>query len=139
MEHPEPNLLFRSIVLLSLFRKENPPRPPPYTKLYQVFPGIWNTDATAKVFGYLDSNMPPLSQPMDESPIQRQKSNRRTHLRSLALARKLRDRYREVHTDDGTDDFSRRTPHQHVEAWDRRRQGRRDEAKKEREEASEAR
>lgn len=133
MEHPEPNLLFRSIASLSLFRKENPPRAPPYTKPYQVFPGIWNTDATAKVFGYLDSNKPPLSQSMNESPIQRQKSNRRTHLRSLALAGKLRDRYREVHTDDGTDDFSRRTHRQHVEAWDHRRQGRRDEAKKERE------
>lgn len=132
-EHPETNLSLRSIASLNPFRKSLPPRPPPPTKHYEVFPGIWNTDATAKVFGYLDFDEPRLSKLTDESPIQRRKSNRRKHLQSPALARKLLNRYREVHTDDGTDDFSRRTHRQHVEAWESRRQERRDEAKRERE------
>lgn len=131
-EHPETNFIFRS-ASLNLFRKKSPPRTPPPTKPYEIFPGIWNTDATAKVFGYLDSNKSPLSKLTDESPVQRQKSDRQTNLQSPALARKLLERYREVHTDDGTDDFSGRTHRQHVEAWDRRRQERRDEAKRERE------
>lgn len=102
-------------------------------KPYEVFTGIWKTDATAKVFGYLDSRKPPLSKSTEQIPMQRQNNNHRTHLQSPALARRLLDRYREVHNDDGTDDFSRRAHRQHVEAWDRRRQERRDEAKRERE------
>lgn len=131
-EHPETNFSFCS-ASLDLFRKKIPPRPPPLTKPYEVFPGIWSTDATAKVFGYLDSNKPPLSKSTDESLVQRQKSDRQTNLQSPALAKKLLERYREVHADDGTDDCSERTHRQHVEAWDRQRQEKRDEAKRERE------
>lgn len=132
-DRAETNISFCSIASLSPFRKNLPPRSPQSTKPYEVFPGIWNTDATAKVFGYLDSTKPPLSKSTEQIPMQRQNSNHRTYLQSPALARRLLDRYREVHNDDGTDDFSRRAHRQHVEAWDRRRQERRDEAKRERE------
>lgn len=132
-EHPDTNLSVRSILSLNPFRKKLSSRPPLSTKPYEVFPGIWNTDATAKVFGYLDSNKPPLPNSTDERPIQRQWSNRRTHLQSTTLARKLLDRNREVHTDNGTDEFSGRMHRQCVQSWDRRSQKRHDEANRERE------
>lgn len=132
-EHPDSNLSVQSIISLNPFRKKHPARPPLSTKPYEVFPGIWNTDATAKVFGYLDSNKPPLPNSTDERLIQRQRSNRRTHLQSTNLARKLLDRFREVHTDNGADEFSGRTHCQCVEGWDRRSQKRHDEANRGRE------
>ena len=51
---------FPSIATLNLFRKKLPPPPPPPqssppVKPYEVAPGIWSTDATARVFGYLDT------------------------------------------------------------------------------------
>ncbi|MCJ1422662.1 hypothetical protein MMC29_000542 [Sticta canariensis] len=133
MEIPDTNLSVRSIASLNPFRKKLSSRRPLSTKPYEVFPGIWNTDATPKVFGCLDSNKPPLPNSTDERPIQRQRSNRRTHLQSTTWARKLLHRFREVYTDHGTDDFSGRTHRQCVEGWDRLSQKRHDEANQERE------
>ncbi|CAF9904680.1 MAG: hypothetical protein ALECFALPRED_009388 [Alectoria fallacina] len=47
---------FPSIATLNLFRKK--PSPPPFSPVepYEVAPGIWSTDATARVFGYLDTS-----------------------------------------------------------------------------------
>ncbi|KAL6717164.1 hypothetical protein ACLMJK_005079 [Lecanora helva] len=54
---PRPSL--PSIPVLDLFRRKTNPnveRSPPPVEPYEVAPGIWNTDATAKVFGYLEPN-----------------------------------------------------------------------------------
>ena len=51
-----PKNSFPSIATFNLFRKEPPPQPPSPVEPYEVAPGIWSTDATARVFGYLDTN-----------------------------------------------------------------------------------
>lgn len=124
--------------------KRKPSPPPPCTdegpaEPYEVAPGIWSTDATAKVFGYLD--------PPEDNRKKRTKSagpdkrNRFRHrsdndkARGCSPARRLVERYKEAHTDDGLDDFRGRTHRRKVEECDRKRQERRDEAKKEREES----
>lgn len=139
-ERPKTNHLFRSAASLNPFHKTPPPPPAllPPTEPYEVFPGIWSTDATAKVFGYVERDKPPPPEITDESHLKPPKSKRRINLRSPALVRKLIYRYREVHIDDGTDDFSGHTHRLHVEARDRRRQQRRDEAKREREASEES-
>lgn len=55
---------------LNPFRKKAPPEPakaPSPVEPYEVAPGIWNTDATAKVFGYLD-NEPNKDKPNHPTP-----------------------------------------------------------------------
>lgn len=52
----ENSSLFPSIATLNLFRKKPPPRPSSPVEPYEVAPGIWSTDATARVFGYLDTD-----------------------------------------------------------------------------------
>lgn len=47
---------FPSIATLNLFRKKPSPQPSSPVEPYEVAPGIWSTDATARVFGYLESN-----------------------------------------------------------------------------------
>ncbi|MCJ1464807.1 hypothetical protein MMC07_003421 [Pseudocyphellaria aurata] len=139
-DQPETNHLFRSAASLNPFHKKSPPprSPPPSTEPYEVFPGTWSTDATAKVFGYVEPDQPSPPETTDESHVKPPKSKRRINLRSSALVKKLIYRYREVHIDDGTDDFSGRTHRLHVEARDRRRQQRRDETEKERETSQES-
>ena len=47
---------FPSIATLNLFgNKPPPPQPSLPVEPYEVAPGIWSTDATARVFGYLDT------------------------------------------------------------------------------------
>ena len=52
----ENSSLFPSIATLNLFRKKPPSRPSSPVEPYEVAPGIWSTDATARVFGYLDTD-----------------------------------------------------------------------------------
>lgn len=123
-------------------RKPSPPPPCPNkgpVEPYEVAPGIWSTDATAKVFGYLD---PPEDKRKKRSksagPDKRNRSRNRSDkdkARGCSPARTLVERYKEAHTDDGLDDFRGRTHRRKVEECDRKRQERRDEAKKEREES----
>ena len=47
---------YPSIATLNLFHKKPPPQPSSPVEPYEVAPGIWSTDATARVFGYLDTN-----------------------------------------------------------------------------------
>lgn len=49
---------FASIAALNPFRKKSMPDSsiPAPVKPYEVAPGIWNTDATAKAFGYIDTD-----------------------------------------------------------------------------------
>ncbi|KAL9130715.1 MAG: hypothetical protein Q9175_006952 [Cornicularia normoerica] len=47
---------FPSIATLNLFREKLPPQPSSPVEPYEVAPGIWRTDAAARVFGYLDTN-----------------------------------------------------------------------------------
>ena len=63
---------FPSIAALNLFRKKlPPPRPSSLVDPYEVAPGIWSTDATARVFGYLDTNdkSVELSQKVKRKPV----------------------------------------------------------------------
>ena len=47
---------FPSIAVLKFSRRQRPSQPPLPVEPYEVAPGIWSTDATARVFGYVDSN-----------------------------------------------------------------------------------
>lgn len=128
-----------TLSIIKSFRKQPTPqpatlRPAAPAEPYQVFPGIWNTDATAKVFGYLDDDKTLPRKPRKERRPQCQHSPRPAPKGTPVFMTRLIHRYREAHHDDGTDDFSTQTHRRHVEARDRHRQASRDEAKQEREE-----
>ena len=131
---PEPSSRF-TVSIINSFRKKHAPRPPPPLEPYQICPGTWNTDATAKVFGYLDSNEALPRETRKERRPRGQHSPPRTPQRTPVFVTRLLHRYREAHHDDGTDDFSCHAHRRHIEAQDRRRQANRDKAKREREES----
>ena len=58
------------------------------------------------------------------------------HSRTPSPVKKLREAYKEVHADDGTDDFRQRHHRRRREAYDQERQARRDAARDEREESA---
>ena len=47
---------FPSIATLKIFRKKPPPQASSPVEPHEFAPGIWSTDTTARVFGYLDIN-----------------------------------------------------------------------------------
>ena len=47
---------FPSFAALKSSRRQRPSQRPSPVEPYEVAPGIWSTDATARVFGYIDSN-----------------------------------------------------------------------------------
>ena len=47
---------FPSIAALKISRRQRPSQPSLPVEPYEVAPGIWSTDATAEVFGYIDRN-----------------------------------------------------------------------------------
>ena len=47
---------FPSIAALKFFRRQRPSQPSLPVEPYEVAPGIWSTDATARVFGYIDTD-----------------------------------------------------------------------------------
>lgn len=54
-DNPRRSSSFPPLAVLNPFRKKSrPARSPSPIEPYEVAPGIWNTDATAKVFGYLE-------------------------------------------------------------------------------------
>lgn len=123
-------------------RKPSPTLPCPdegLAKPYEVAPGIWSTDATAKVFGYLDPEEDKhKKRSKSVGPDKRNRSRDRSGKEKgggCSPARKLYERYKEAHTDDGLDDFRGRTHRRKVEERDRKRQEHRDEARKERDES----
>ena len=110
------NLRSSSFAGLGPFHKKPAPQNPEQKEPYEVAPGtgILNTDATAIVFGYLDREK------QEEAKRKKKKKHskpgtRRTS-RSSSPVKKYYDRYKEVHNDDGTDDFQKRTHRKHVEA-----------------------
>ncbi|KAL9122753.1 MAG: hypothetical protein Q9187_000692 [Circinaria calcarea] len=127
-----------ALVPLRAFSRSQNSSPLEHAHRYEVAPGIWSTDATARVFGYLPEE--------EEKPASSRRGGDQKTVKPVKSARswvpgpakKLVKLYKEVHTDDGTDDFRRRTHRQRVEAWDRSRQEKRDAARAERE-ASEQR
>ncbi|MCJ1403959.1 hypothetical protein MMC11_007182 [Xylographa trunciseda] len=104
--------------LKSLHRKPIP-LPIEQTEQYEVAPGtgILNTDATAIVFGYIDREE---RQKKEEKKKSRKSKHsdlaKRNRGRSRSPVKKAYERFKEVHTDDGTDDFRKSTHRQHVEA-----------------------
>lgn len=84
---------------------------------YEVAPGtgILNTDATAIVFGYIDrEEQKKADQKKRDKKSKRVDSQQRNRSRSRSPIKKAYNKYREVHTDDGKDDHSKRTHRQHV-------------------------
>ncbi|MCJ1283199.1 hypothetical protein MMC26_002527 [Xylographa opegraphella] len=106
---------------------------PERTEPYEVAPGtgILNTDATAIVFGYIDREE---RQKAEEKKsfrrAKRSESAKRNRGRSRSPVKKAYQRFKEVHTDDGTDDFRKRAHRQHVEASVRALQEKRDDSYK---------
>ena len=103
---------------------------------YEVAPGIWSTDATAKVFGYLDSDNHKLARigsqgtgPDDhQSLIQTSKRKPRRRTRGFI------GRIIEAHKDDETDEFRDHPYRLHVEARERSREAKLEDARQQREE-----
>ena len=130
---------FPSLASLNPFRAKSAPEPSRPCEPFLVAPGIWSTDATAKVFGYLETDAKTeatgnrrLARSQSAGPDKRNNSPTPSS-RSLFGGKSLLNRYKEVHKDDGTDDFSKRTHRQKRESWERERQQGRDEARLERE------
>ena len=118
---------------LKLFHKKAEAKFSEPIEPYEVAPGtgILSTDATAIVFGYLDREKQekleeekrnkkakpkpkPKYQPLKDKKSK--KPNQSNKTRSRSPVKKAYDRYREVHADDGTDDFRNRTHRKHIEA-----------------------
>ena len=120
--------------------RPKPPKPPkPSTPhissdRFVVAAGIFNTDATGKVFGYLDSEDLKKSGSKTTVFSFDGRTSNQTPEHSTNPIKKLIGRYKEAWEDDGTDDFCTRTHRRHIEAFDRGRQERRDDAKRQREE-----
>ena len=126
---------FPHLASFNPFRRKppEPSKPRISSERFEVAPGIFNTDATAQVFGYLDGTDPnKSSRSTINTDPDKPKSQRPEQ--SKSPIKKLIERYKETHVDDGTDDFSTRTHRRHVEAFDRARQEKRDDAKRQREE-----
>ncbi|KAK0511262.1 hypothetical protein JMJ35_005835 [Cladonia borealis] len=70
---------FASIAVLNPFRKKSIPDSsiPAPVKPYEVAPGIWNTDATAKAFGYIDTDDDHKRSKSKNQSVRRTKSNGR--------------------------------------------------------------
>ena len=70
---------FASIAALNPFRKKSIPDSsiPAPVKPYEVAPGIWNTDATAKAFGYIDTDDDYKTFKSKSQSVKRTKSNGR--------------------------------------------------------------
>ena len=70
---------FASIAALNPFRKKSVPDSsiPAPVEPYEVAPGIWNTDATAKAFGYIDTDDDYKTSKLKTQSVKRTKSNRR--------------------------------------------------------------
>ncbi|MCJ1370669.1 hypothetical protein MMC20_001882 [Loxospora ochrophaea] len=118
---------FPSISALNPFRKKpilKPPEPSNLKDPYEVFPGIWSTDATAKVFGYLD-------QKDDDSPKKRCRSissvKNQPHPQSSAKKPERGDE--DVYKDGQRVTSTDRTYIQDLEAWERSRLNKRDNSK----------
>lgn len=87
------------------------------------------------MFGYLDDNNDAAKWRRGMRSESAGPDDKRARSRSPSPAKKLVERYREAHADDGTDDFSQRTHRRHTEEGVRRRQERREEARRALEEA----
>ena len=128
---------FPSLAALNPFRSKSAPEPSTPSEPFLVAPDIWSTDATAKVFGYIVTDAlgrPKLARSHSAGPEKRNKSPAPLS-RILFRGKSLLDRSKEVHKDDGTDDFSARIHRRKCEAWDSARQQARDEARLQREDS----
>ncbi|KAI9870635.1 MAG: hypothetical protein M1830_004013, partial [Pleopsidium flavum] len=116
-------------------KHHRPPHEPQKLEGYEVAPGIWSNEATAQVFGYLDDQRGKRRSASYDAADNLARHNRNDRSRSPSPAKKLVERYREAHADDGTDDFSQRAHRRHREEGVRRRVERREEARRAVEEA----
>ncbi|MCJ1478571.1 DNA replication protein psf2 [Lambiella insularis] len=115
----------------SLNRQKPPPERVGVVEPYEVAPGtgILNTDATAIIFGYIEREEQGKAEWRKRNDKSKQvDSNKQNRSKSRSPVKKAYGRYKEVHTDDGTDDHSKCTHRQHVEAAVTALQEKRDES-----------
>ncbi len=127
---------FASIVALNPFRKKTVPysSTPAPVERYEVAPGIWNTDATAKAFGYIDTDDDYKTSKSKTQSVKRTKSNGRD--RSEVPQRKPvpvsagTTQVQIVYTHDSTGDSNISTSANNEEDQGRSRQEQKDKARK---------
>ncbi|KAF6234479.1 hypothetical protein HO173_007104 [Letharia columbiana] len=116
---------FPSIATFNLFRKK-PPQPSSPVEPYEIAPVIWSIDATARVFGYLDTNdKRAKSRVQNAGPdIQapRQKAKRKP-----VPVRGLLGECKQAHFAEGTEQYKTDTIRDEVKASSQFRQERKDE------------
>ena len=78
-KNPRTSSVLASITALNPFRTKSVPdsSTPAPVKPYEVAPGIWNTDATAKAFGYIDTDEEYKTSRSKAQSVKRTKSNGR--------------------------------------------------------------
>ena len=120
---------------LNPFRKK-PVQPSLYIeKPYEVAPGIWSTDATAKVFGYVDTDdKKPAKTGSRSTGPDDQRSPTSNLGRRPWRTRGLINQIIEAHRDNETDEFRDHPYRLHVEARERSREARLEDARQQREE-----
>ena len=122
---------FPSIAALNPFRKKLPDKPPTPVEPYEVAPGIWNTDATAKVFGYVssDDGKRHKSKSRDHS-VKSKKKGQTPPARTnpVLLVDRAEASRNEVHNDNENPDSTRPTHQQYRAAQEQRANRRRTKA-----------
>ncbi|CAF9931803.1 hypothetical protein IMSHALPRED_008722 [Imshaugia aleurites] len=108
---------FPSIAKLNLFRKK-PPQHFPLVEPYEAAPGIWSTDAAARVFGYLETN-----DKRTESRVQ----SAAPDICQKAKRKPLPRECKQAHSAENTERHNTDTIRDEAEASPRSRKGRRDE------------
>ena len=108
---------FPSLAALNPFRSKSAPEPSRPHKPFLVTPHIWSTDATAKVFGYIEtdaSGRPKLARSVSAGPGKRSTS--------FAQRKSPASNYKEVRADDRLRGFRDLAHRQSREAWAPERQ-----------------
>ena len=115
-----------SIATLNLFRKK-PPQHPSRVEPYEVAPGIWSTDATARVFGYFDTNKKGAESKVQSaaSDIQAPSGSQKAKRKPLPIRSPLSE-CKQAHGVGRTEQYNIDTTKDEAEAVIRSRQERRD-------------
>ncbi|KAL9640650.1 MAG: hypothetical protein Q9164_000132 [Protoblastenia rupestris] len=115
-----------------MFQRKSISSPVEAQEPYEVAAGIWSTDATAIVFGYLDADRqePPKTRNGRTCTNERKQSATSASQQKPAIAKGVINRIREAHRDDPTDEFVFHPYRLHVEAREVSRRERRGDARR---------
>ena len=137
-KHRGPNSPFPSIATLNPFRKKPnaKPREKPSTSAepYEIAPGIWSTDATAKVFGYLDAAEK--GEASSQSVKSKKKSREQAPNHKLLPARGAEQLHEEARKDTFTNESTARIHQRDIEALLQPKLQKKREARRERKKAN---